>query len=288
MENSEENKFYVYRHSFPDGSMYVGKGCGSRAYAFGKNKRGELWLRTASKYGMPKAEFLIKNVSEDLAYFIEEEAVTLYKERGHNLRNLAPGGRGPQSGMIGKLSPNFGRRHTEEWSLMMSEKNSGIGNPHFGMTHSEKSKIIISKTTKDSWSKNYEKMRSINVGRKHTKEHNEKIGLACAAMSKESRDIIKTKNTGKVRNPEQIERYKLAAKKRALLGMPECTKKKMSENQWQKDKKEHKFLGPDGQVYMGMRSDFSKEFGFSVNDLFRKGKKKRPHVKGWKLDGEYL
>lgn len=284
MEISEENRFYVYRHSFSDGSIYVGKGCGSRAYAFGKNKRGDLWLRAANKYGRPKVEFLIKKVSEDLAYFIEEEALTLYSERGHKIRNLAPGGIGSQSGMKGELSPNFGRRHTKEWSLMMSEKNSGTGNQHFGMKHSEKSKIIISKTTKDSWSKNYEKMRSTNVGRKHTKEHNEKIGLASAEMSKESRDIIKTKNTGKVRSPEQIERYKVAAKKRALLGMPECTKKKMSENQWQKDKKEHKFLGPNGQVYIGMRSDFSKEFGFSVNDLFRKDKKKCNQIKGWKLE----
>jgi hypothetical protein len=288
MAEVTENRFYVYRHKFPDGSIYIGKGCGTRIYTYGKNKRGPLWTRTAEKCGRPKTEFMIKNISEDLAYFIEEEAVEAYKGRGYKMRNLAPGGRGPQSGMIGELSPNFGRKHTPEWSAIMSKRNSGEANPHFGMHHSAKAKKIISETVKRTWSNNYEKLRAINLGRKHTKEHNEKIGAASAAMSKESRDIIKKKNTGKKRSPEHIENYKAGAKKRALTPMPESTKKKMSDNQWRKDKKEHKFLGPDGQIYIGTRSDFSKEFGFSVNDFFRKDKKKRPHIKGWKLDGGYL
>ena len=60
----------------------------------------------------------------------------------------------------------------------------------------------------------------------------------------------------------------------------------MSDSQWKKDRKVHKFIGPEGQVFEGMRSDFSREFGFYINDLFRKDKKRRPHVKGWRLARE--
>lgn len=283
MESSE--KHYVYIHSFSDGSIYVGKGMGDRAYRMSKSKRSVLWMRTAKKYGMPEVSFLKDGVCEELALFIEAEAIESFKAKGFKLRNIAAGGHAPQAGMVGPLSPNFGRKHTKERIRQLSAENSGAGNPHYGKRHSESAKIAIGNNTRKNWQENHEKMRLINQGRKLTDEHKEKISKASKAMSKESREKIRAKLTGKKRTPEQLENYRKAGERRIGKAMPDSAKKKMSDSQWRKDKRIYELSGPDGQSFKGMRSDFSKEYGFSVNDLFRADKKRRPHVKGWRLTG---
>lgn len=285
MANQEDIRHYVYRHDFPDGSIYIGKGVGNRAHRMTPSKRSDLWLRTARKHGKPDVSFIKTGVCEELALFIEAEAVDLFKERGYKMRNLAPGGHAPQAGMIGPLSCNFGRKHTDEWKAMASIINSGKGNPNYGKVHSEEAKARISENSKRNWLKNHAKMRLINKGRKHTAEHNAKIGAASRAMSKESRELIRQKTTGQKRTSEQLENYRKAGERRRGSKMPESAKKKMSDSQWLKDHNIHEFIGPDGKVFRGMRSDFSREFGFSVNDLFRTDKKRCASVKGWRLAG---
>jgi len=285
MNCQTDNAHYVYLHDFPDGSIYIGKGTGNRAYLKSKSKRSELWMRTAKKYGNPEVSFLKSGVCEELAFFIESEAIEIYRLRGHKMRNLAPGGLGGVFGARGELAVNYGRKKSIELIERLSIENSGQGNPHYGKRHSESAKRAIGENTKKNWLNNHAKMRMINKGRKHTAEHNAKIGAASRAMSKESRELIRQKTTGQKRTPEQLENYKRAGERRRGTKHSEATREKMSSNQWLKDKKIHKFIGPDGQAFEGMRSDFSREFGFSVNDLFRKDKKRRPHVKGWRLAG---
>jgi hypothetical protein len=282
---ADENcRYYVYMHTFPDCSIYIGKGCGNRAVLFSKSRRSDLWLRVAKKYGMPDVTFLKSGICEELAFFIEYEAINSYREKGMVLLNIAQGGQGGQAGMIGSLSHNFGMKRTEEHKKMLSISHTGSGNPHHGKHHSHSAKAAISKNTKKSWLENYDLMRSLNKGSKHTEEHNAKIGAASKMMSPASREIIRIKNTGQKRTPEQLENYKRAGERRLGVKRSEESRKRMSDSQWRKDKTVYKFIGPDEVTYTLTRSEFKQKTGIEVFGLFRNGPKRQHTVKGWRID----
>lgn len=144
MQDSDPKRFYVYLHTFSDGSIYVGKGSWSRAYHFGDQRRGVLWLRTKEKYGKPKVSFLAKGMTEELAYFVEEEAISKYKMIGAKLRNLCSGGIGGAAGLTGKLSPNYGKKMSTAFVERLRLMMAGEGNPRYGAKLTEETKRRIS------------------------------------------------------------------------------------------------------------------------------------------------
>lgn len=144
MAAGRDDRFYVYMHTFPDGSIYLGKGSWSRAYHFGDQRRGYLWLRTKNKYGRPSVSFLIRGITEDLSYFIEQEAIGHYRALGDKLRNLSDGGIGGCSGLTGELSPNYGRVRRKDLVEQHRRLMTGSGNPRYGEKLSDETKRKIS------------------------------------------------------------------------------------------------------------------------------------------------
>jgi hypothetical protein len=66
-------EYYVYRHIFSDGRMYIGKGKGQRYTQ--KNGRSSYYARTLEELGEPIIEKLYSELSEDSAYEIESRLI---------------------------------------------------------------------------------------------------------------------------------------------------------------------------------------------------------------------
>lgn len=144
MAELDPKRFYVYLHTFADGSVYLGKGSWSRAYHFGDQRRGVLWLRAKNKYGRPKVTFIAKNLEEEFSYYAEEEAISHYRQLGYKMRNLSSGGTGGQSGLTGERSANYGRKKSPELIAHYRKIMSGEGNPRHGAKLTDETKRRIS------------------------------------------------------------------------------------------------------------------------------------------------
>lgn len=70
-------EFYVYRHIFPDGRVYIGKGIGDRAH---RAKRNWMYEKAKKDVGEPVAEVLLENLSEPEAYKIEAKLISKSRE----------------------------------------------------------------------------------------------------------------------------------------------------------------------------------------------------------------
>ena len=69
--------FYVYRHIFPDGRIYIGKGRGGRAH---RTKRNWSYEKAKKDAGEPVVEVLLDNLSEPEAYNIEAKLINKSNE----------------------------------------------------------------------------------------------------------------------------------------------------------------------------------------------------------------
>lgn len=87
-----DTRFYVYLHTFPNGTCYVGKGTGARAKVL--RPYNQHWTSLYNKYGRPNITYLATALPEDLAFLCEQEAIAAYTERGVRLCNLTEGGEG--------------------------------------------------------------------------------------------------------------------------------------------------------------------------------------------------
>lgn len=183
--NIVNGKYYIGKHettNINDG--YLGSGISLK--------------RAIKKYGKEnfKKEILIfKNSSQEL-YALEALYVTIIQVKNKNCYNIKVGGKGAASGknnhMYGKSNkgiykmsqaqkdylsknrmgkykgegnPFYGRKHSEEFILMMSEKGKeriGYKNPFFGKTHSDKFKEKCSLRMKEFYKNNPEEIEKIS------------------------------------------------------------------------------------------------------------------------------
>ena len=131
MEN--ENKYYVYIHTYPgtDEPFYVGKGHGNRAYVTNRSK---WWKNIVNKYNGFDVKFIYENLSDDEALNLEKEIIAKLGRRDKKtgcLINLTDGGDGRGGAIVSKetrekLAANWkGRKHTEESKQKMSDAASG-------------------------------------------------------------------------------------------------------------------------------------------------------------------
>ena len=100
MKDKDQNRFYVYTHARPDGSVfYVGKGCGNRSTS--KANRNKHHMNITSKYGWENVLVTIvaSNITEDEAFRLECDTIRTLKSSGVRLANISEGGEGP-SGLV--------------------------------------------------------------------------------------------------------------------------------------------------------------------------------------------
>ena len=90
-------EYYVYKHTFRNGVVYFGKGSGKRIFS---NKRNKFWLNLFTKYGEPVREYLHINISEEIAYILEEMYIISSRNTKIKSCNISSGGEASASGNI--------------------------------------------------------------------------------------------------------------------------------------------------------------------------------------------
>jgi len=184
-----KNIFYVYAHYEENGTLrYIGKGCKKRAYSvYG---RSPIWDEIFPS-GPYKIEFFGKGLSEEDAFILEKKMIVDAHEKKHPLINISTGGCGGASWAFTDETREYlsqmrsGENHwawgkerdPEVIKKLMEGRDRWIaenGHPKAGKKLSEdhKNKFFEKSYTPEARAKQAEKLR----GRKHTPEHNAKIG----------------------------------------------------------------------------------------------------------------
>lgn len=164
----EDKKYCVYRHTFPNGKVYIGitcqkpheRWCNGTGY-----KHQKLVYRAILRYGWEniRHEVIADGLSFEQACGMEIELIKAYDsmnpERGYN---TSPGGY-CGNGLTGENHPMFGKHHTEEARKKISEANRNRPSPTKGRALTAEHR---------------EKLRQAHLGRKQnrTPEWNRKIG----------------------------------------------------------------------------------------------------------------
>lgn len=146
--------YYVYKHTFSNGIVYIGKGKNKRAYTL--LHRNKYYNHLLLKYGIPNIEILFNNLNEKEALNKEIEIIKEYKESFLLLCNLTDGGEG-----------------TSGYRQSIETKNK-ISKGHKGKIVKEETreKLRIAHCNK------YTNKEHYNKGRKHSQETKEKMRIA--------------------------------------------------------------------------------------------------------------
>lgn len=146
MTNEEKNIYCVYKHTSPNGKVYIGitnkQPPEKRWYSGGSGyKRQQLFWRAIQKYGWDnfKHDILFENLTKDEACEKEIELIKMYDstnpDKGYN---CSSGGENSLSGV----------QWTDDMKSNRSKLYTGDGNPFYGKKHSEESKEKMSKAQK--------------------------------------------------------------------------------------------------------------------------------------------
>lgn len=167
--------YSVYKHTFPNGKVYIGITCRKPEYRWNYGKgyaRQPLLYRAICKYDWDniKHEILFKNLTKEKAEQKEIELISFYKSNqrdfGYNIDNggnsigkMSEDTKNKISKKIkGKNHPMYGKHHTDDTKTKLSDINKGktlsdetkrkISNSSKGRRHSEESKIKMSEIHK--------------------------------------------------------------------------------------------------------------------------------------------
>lgn len=165
---SEDKEFCVYRHTFPNGKVYIGitgqkpheRWCNGTGY-----KHQSLVYRAILRYGWDNIQHdvIARGLSHEQACEMEIELIKAYDstdpKRGYNVSCGGDGG----PGFSGEKHPMYGKHHTKESRRKMSESTKGQVPYNKGKQLSDEHR---------------EKIRQASIGRKQnrTPEWNRKIG----------------------------------------------------------------------------------------------------------------
>lgn len=186
--------FYIYRITNKiNGKTYVGK------HEYKKLDdsymgSGVLLKKAKKKYGMKnfKKEILVFNISkQEHANLLEETFIAAEREKvgRENCYNITDGGDGGY-GLTGEKNGMYGKKHTEDAKMKISEANKGRPSSNKGKHISEETKRKMSEKLrgKPAWNKGVpmsdEQKRKLSEsmkgnqnhkGKRHTKEAKDKI-----------------------------------------------------------------------------------------------------------------
>lgn len=200
---NEEAKYCIYKHTTPNGKVYIGQTCREPniRWANGYGYRHQMFYNAIQKYGWDKIihEILFEGLSKEEADQKEIELIAYYDstnpEKGYNIA-------------FGGVS-TLGVKCLEETKRKISEAHKGMRRSEEsirkqsetlkGHVHSEETKKKIGKAnSKRVWSnESKEKLRQANIGKKLSEEHKKKIGDYLRLHSPNKKQVI-CMETGKV------------------------------------------------------------------------------------------
>lgn len=114
--------------------LYIGKGCGRRAWQICTGRHNTVWDRVFRKYGPPKIRVIKNHLSEDDSLNLEMEIIAKLRDKGKRLCNQTDGGNGTRGLMIteatrlklrARNNNMCGKKHTDETKLKISKANKG-------------------------------------------------------------------------------------------------------------------------------------------------------------------
>lgn len=213
MEN--KRKYCVYKHTFPNGKVYVGitkqkpedrwrhDGVG---YMPKNNNCSRIW-NAIQKYGWENVEheILIENLTEHEAKEKEKFFIALCKSNDKKFGyNISPGGetnemsaetrkklsdarKGKNYGMVGENAPFYGMHHTDEAKRKISEAFAGENHPLYGTHRSEetKEKILVSNMVRCTPISQYDLSGNFIASYRSIREASRKTGInrSCIAAA---------------------------------------------------------------------------------------------------------
>ena len=121
--------YYIYKHVFANGTIYIGKGTKYRWKNY--TNRNKHWLRLKRKYGNPISGIMFFNLTEERALKVEIKLIRHYKRHGIKMCNMTSGGEGT-SGIVRskkqkKLLSTLAKRQWENPEFR--KRMSGGNNP---------------------------------------------------------------------------------------------------------------------------------------------------------------
>lgn len=133
-------KYVVYKHTAPNGKVYIGITCKLKARWSGSGYyyKGQYFGRAILKYGWDniKHEILFENLTKEEACQKEIELIAQYKSNDPNFGyNIAPSGNIPWN-----AGRTFEKYHSDETRKKMSESHKGKPAPSKGCKRSEEYK----------------------------------------------------------------------------------------------------------------------------------------------------
>lgn len=207
---NEEVKYCVYKHTTPNGKVYIGQTCREPniRWANGFGYKHQMFYNAIQKYGWNNIqhEILFEGLTKDEADKKEIELISYYDstnpERGYN---IAVGG-----------GTTLGVKCSEETRRKISEAHKGMKRSEEsirkqsetlkGRIHTDETKKKIGEAnSKRIWSEeSKEKLRQSNLGKNLSEEHKRKIseGLKGRIPSQKNREITAENNRNRVWSDE--------------------------------------------------------------------------------------
>lgn len=236
-----QNRFYVYTYSYPNGGVfYVGKGCGRRLNthlydAKAKRNQNSFVVRAVgsllSNGETPIIQKILSEVDNELACLVESEFIAKHGRRDIGtgvLTNCTDGG---DEGAP-NLSPETIKQRTEKHGVwvranrqLLSDNTRGEKNPFFGKKHSAEALEKIGNASKGRVIPVYEHVR-VALSIAHTGEGNPMFGKK---HSEETKAKFKTRIparawAGKTMTDEHRSKMSASHKARPSLECPHCGK----------------------------------------------------------------
>lgn len=143
--NMKNNNYTVYKHTTPNGKVYIGITEQNPIARWGKDgngyKNSGIFRYAIKKYGWDNIEHTIiaTGLSEQDACIAEKKLIKRYKSRDIRFGyNLLSGGQNGWKGMhhsqearknlsfskLGEKNPMYGKKHTDEWKSLIRRVNS--------------------------------------------------------------------------------------------------------------------------------------------------------------------
>jgi len=271
LENHSNNIFYVYKHTFNNGVIYIGKGKNKR---YKSKSRNSYWKRLCEKYGHPIIDITHNFLCEKDAYDIEVEEIRRYKALGILLCNMTDGG-------DGMYNP------TKEVRLKMSAIHKGKK-----LTEDHKKALLYGSRNKiftDEYRLKISDSLKLHI---RTDEHNKKIGSSQIGkkLSKSTIDKITIASTGRKHSDEtkaKMSNWQIG-KKLSNQTKANISKSLQGRTPINKDNSIYKFIHINGEIIICDKFKICNMYRFDINCFNAMVRGRNKQYKGWIVSKEAM